>query len=130
MDVRQQQLGMNPSTASGRLVKDVLYKLVVQTGNNGCHRCGKQMTRETFSIEHKIPWLHSETPVDLYFDLENISFSHLTCNIRAARPRAKPLCGTNSSYASGCRCKECTQAMNEVSRKRYTPERRRKQYER
>jgi len=43
------------------------------------------MSRDTFSIEHKIPWLDSSDPVGLYFDLNNISFSHHSCNVRAAR---------------------------------------------
>ena len=82
---KESQLGMNPSTASGRLVKDVLYSLVVQTGQNNCHQCGLPMSRDTFSIEHKEPWLDSNDPVGLYFDLENISFSHHSCNVAAAR---------------------------------------------
>ena len=43
------------------------------------------MDRETFSIEHKTPWLDSGDPIGLYFDLDNISFSHLSCNCRASR---------------------------------------------
>lgn len=82
---KQQQLGMNPSTAAGRLVKDILYKFVVDTGQNACYHCGEQMSRETFSIEHKEPWLDSENPLGLYFDLENISYSHQSCNSGAAR---------------------------------------------
>ena len=82
---KQQQLGMNPSTAAGRLVKDILYKFVVDTGQNACYHCGSQMSRETFSIEHKEPWLDSDDPKGLYFDLDNISFSHQSCNSSAAR---------------------------------------------
>lgn len=85
---KQQQLGMNPSTASGKLVRDVLWKLVAQTEQDACCKCGEPMSRETFSIEHVTPWLDSEDPVGLYFDLENISFSHLRCNI--ADRRASP----------------------------------------
>jgi len=73
------QLGMNPSTASGRLIKDILFKFVIDAEYN-CYRCGEELTRETFSIEHKVPWLDSDNPVELFFDLDNISFSHHTCN--------------------------------------------------
>ena len=38
-DKKKMQLGMNPSTASNRLVKDVLWKLVQQTGQNTCCKC-------------------------------------------------------------------------------------------
>ena len=82
---KQNQLGMNPSTAANRLVKDVLFKLVCDTGRNVCHQCSEPMERETFSIEHKTPWLDSNDPLGLYFNLENISFSHRVCNIKAAR---------------------------------------------
>lgn len=88
MDKKQNLLGMNPSTASHRLVKDLLWKLIVETHRDTCHQCGKSMTRETFSIEHIKPWMLSENPVESYFDLENISFSHMSCNYAAAtRPK-------------------------------------------
>ena len=78
------QLGMNPSTASGRLVKDLLFNFIELSGNI-CYRCGKPMTRDTFSIEHKKAWLDSDDPVKLYFDIENITYSHISCNSSAAR---------------------------------------------
>lgn len=85
------QLGMNPSTASGRLVKDTLFRLAVEAGHK-CHHCGDELTRDTFSIEHINPWLDSENPVELYFDQDNIAFSHLTCNIKAGRRPTKGNC--------------------------------------
>ncbi|APD20252.1 HNH homing endonuclease [Acinetobacter phage AM24] len=85
MSKKLKQLGMSPSTAQGRLVKDLLWDFVVRTGQDKCHHCGELMCRETFSIEHKTPWLDSDTPKETYFDLSNISFSHLSCNCRAAR---------------------------------------------
>jgi len=81
---KAQQLGMNPSTASGRLVKDLLFKFVIDSGHK-CHRCGDDLTRDTFSIEHIKEWLDSDNPVGLYFDLSNIAFSHKTCNYAAKR---------------------------------------------
>ena len=82
---KQQQLGMNPSTASHKLVKDVLWSLIQETNKDICCKCKLKMTRENFSIEHVIPWLDSENPVGLFFDLTNIAFSHLKCNIAGAR---------------------------------------------
>ena len=92
IDKKKEQLGMNPSTASGRLVKDILWSFIVKNCQDTCCKCGNKMTRETFSIEHIKPWLDSDNPVDLYFDLDNISYSHLSCNIAAARrpePKSK-----------------------------------------
>lgn len=83
---KKEQLGMNPSTAAGRLRKNVLFSLVQRCGEDLCHQCGNKIeTPEELSIEHKTPWLDSEDPVRLFFDLDNISFSHLSCNAAAAR---------------------------------------------
>ena len=82
MNKKQLQLGMNPSTASGRLVKDLLFNLVKDTP---CFHCGQALTRDTFSIEHKVPWLDSDSPVELFFDIDNITYSHNVCNIKAGR---------------------------------------------
>lgn len=85
MSKKDDQLGMNYSTASGRLVKDLLWDFVKSSGKNNCYHCNLPMTREDFSIEHKTPWLDSENPKDLFFDISNISYSHLSCNCRASR---------------------------------------------
>lgn len=82
---KNQQLGMDYGTASHKLLKDVLFALVVEAGKNTCFHCGGEICRETMSIEHKMPWLHSPQPLQLFFDLNNIAFSHLACNVRAAR---------------------------------------------
>lgn len=123
------QLGMNPSTASGRLVKDILYALVLETGQNTCYHCGDPMTRETFSVEHKEPWLDSEEPAKMFFDLNNISFSHHACNMRAARRKQAP-CGVESRYNKGCRCDPCKKAKADAVKSRYTTEKRLATYHR
>lgn len=114
---KTQQLGMNPSTASGRLVKDLLWKYIVKCGDNKCHQCGEEMVRDNFSIEHKIPWLDSDDPQKFFFDIENISFSHHSCNIKAAR-RDRP------SKTE----EEKKQTKQENNRRNYTPEKRRDRY--
>lgn len=127
-DKKKLQLGMNPSTASHRLVKDVLWKLIQQTEQDSCCKCGEFMSREDFSIEHKTPWLDSEDPLGLYFDLENISFSHLRCNIADAR-KVKAVCGTETNYNRGCRCEPCNSARSERSTREYDPVKRKKIYD-
>jgi len=116
---RQQQLGMNPSTASHRLVKDILWKLIVQTKQDICCKCNQQMTRETFSIEHIVPWMDSENPLELYFNLDNISFSHLVCNIKSARR------GLNKKYFTE---NDRLEASRKSKRKYQTTEKRREHY--
>lgn len=127
---KHDQLGMNPSTASHRLIKDTLWRLVQQTGNDACHRCGLKMTRETFSVEHKEAWLDSDDPVGNYFDQDNIAFSHLTCNIKDARngPKIRFGCGTHQKYDRGCRCDPCLAAKSEYRAAKYCPTQRSQRY--
>lgn len=127
MSKKSQQLGMNPATASNRLTKDILFHLVVETGKNMCHQCGGEITRDNFSIEHITPWLDSQDPVGLFFDMKNISFSHLKCNISAARKEKSP-CGTHNSFNKGCRCEACVKAKAEHRKKYDTSDLRRKRY--
>ena len=129
-DKKTKQLGMNPSTASHRLVKDLLWKLIETTGQDACCKCGEPMSRETFSIEHVTPWLDSDDPVGLYFDLDNVGFSHLRCNIKDAKNGRKIVhgCGTPQAYDRGCRCKPCVEAKSNYRTERYCPEQRSERY--
>ena len=79
-----EQLGMNISTAQHRLRTDILFDFVTHYVKC-CYRCGGELKRDDFSIEHIEPWLHSEDPVGIFFDLDNITFSHLSCNYSNAR---------------------------------------------
>ena len=126
MDNKTAQLGMSPGKASHRLVKDILFKYVQESGEV-CFRCGQDLTREDFTIEHKTPWLHSEDPVFLFFDLENIAYSHSRCNSGAARKYLRP-CGYSATYNRGCRCEECKKASAASKRRSYTPEKRATKY--
>lgn len=122
------QLGMNRSTASNRLVKDLLYKFAVE--GTPCYRCGEELTRETFSIEHKEVWLDSDDPVGTFFDLDNISFSHKSCNSAAGRkPPRQTSHGTSAMYHRGqCRCDECRDYEVASKARNYSKEGRRKTY--
>lgn len=86
------QLGMPYGTACGRLRKRLLFHLAEQLGLTSCHRCGKTIDDVgEFSIDHKKPWLHASA--NLFWDLDNIAFSHLTCNARAGQKKGarKPM---------------------------------------
>ncbi len=124
---KSEQLGMAHGTAAGRLRKMVLWKYVTEAAANYCFQCGDIIDSiDELSIEHKEPWLDSDDPVGLYFDLNNIAFSHLTCNIKEANQRRigeirspTPDHGTYQRYRSKsfrCRCGECTRANTEYSR--------------
>lgn len=103
------QLGMPIGTASNRLRKSIIFKLLKDSGKNYCFQCSAEIENEKdLSIEHKIPYLDSDNPIDLFFDLDNIAFSHLSCNIGAARQTKTLAHPSQQAYKYGCRCKECT----------------------
>jgi HNH endonuclease len=83
-DKERAQLGIPFTTASLRLHRMIMFSLAQQCGRDDCFRCGKKIeTVEEFSIEHKISWL--DVSPELFWDLNNIDFSHLDCNRRAGR---------------------------------------------
>jgi hypothetical protein len=85
MDKKSSQLGMNISTAQGRLDKEILFALVKECKRDICYRCGRKIERaEDLSIDHKVAWLDKDPA--LFWDVKNnIAFSHKRCNYAAAR---------------------------------------------
>lgn len=82
---KRKQLGMPFGTANGRLKKMIFFSLVKETKKDMCFRCGKKIKNiKDLSVEHKKPWL--DESVDLFWDLNNIAFSHLKCNSKSKRP--------------------------------------------
>lgn len=120
MTKKKEQLGMSHSTASHRLIKDIIFGFICETGINKCFQCGEPMTRENYSIEHKVPWLDSENPVELFFNLSNISYSHLSCNVRASRDGRK--------LPDGEARRRELQRHVDYKKKNYSKEKRREQY--
>lgn len=110
---KSKQLGMPFGTANGRLRKKILFHLLQKSKENICFQCKNLIeTEEELSIEHKKPWLDKNT--ELFWDINNIAFSHLSCNAGAAKqtkPRKHP---SSRAYMRGCRCKEC----RDIERKR------------
>lgn len=115
---KKSQLGMDPGTAQNRLLKDILWNFIQKSGDITCCKCGDEMTRETFSIEHLHPWLDSHDPVGLFFDMQNIGFSHLKCNLAAARKNTP-------KYSA----EEAAERVRQSKRNYWTPERRKAHYE-
>jgi hypothetical protein len=107
---KHDQLGMPHGTAMAQLRKRVLFELLKRHGENICFQCGTVIeTVDELSIEHKIPWLDSSSPKELFFEIENIAFSHLHCNVGAARHRESEH-GDYNKYQKGCRCPDCRSA--------------------
>ena len=84
-DKKSEQLGMSYGKARNILNNEIMFMLVKKLGLNVCYRCGKKIkSSKDLSIEHMKSWLDSEDPKKLFFDLDNISFSHLSCNSAAS----------------------------------------------
>lgn len=87
---KHRQLGMGHGSARNILCRNLLFSMAEDLGRNSCYQCGKRIeTVEEFSIDHKTPWLHDPKAAELFFDLENIAFSHFKCNVGAARSARK-----------------------------------------
>ena len=113
--VKADQLGMPIGTAANRLRKLILFDLIREAGRNICFQCGEAIESDVdLSVEHKTPWLHSANPVETFFDLSNVGFSHRSCNsmVRRVPINLKP-CGTDAAYNRGCRCEACRSARAE-----------------
>src|SRR5687768_5824794 len=77
-------LGMPHGTAVARLKKQLLFSILKKHNENFCFRCGEEiLTADELTIDHKKPW--EGIDINLFWDLENISFSHPKCN----RPHRK-----------------------------------------
>ena len=83
-------LKMSHGKAVNQLRKMVLFKCIKKLGEDICFRCGEKIESiNDLSIEHKLPWQSSDDPIETFFDLENIAFSHLNCNISASDKTGK-----------------------------------------
>lgn len=104
---RKEQLGVYIGTAQRRLMKLLLFKYVKLAGENYCYRCMQEIkSAEELSMDHKKDWMDSIDPEYLFFNLDNITFSHFNCNSKTNRygKRKHP---SISAYRRGCRCDEC-----------------------
>lgn len=83
-DKKSLQLGMPFGNARTILVRTLMFTMIQQLGKDVCYRCKQRIERaEEFSIDHKEPW--QDVSTDLFWDINNIAFSHRGCNSRAAR---------------------------------------------
>lgn len=81
---RNELLGVPFTTADSRLKKSILFQLVKEAKKDICYRCENKIEKiESLSVEHKKPWLNSDNPKELFYNLDNIAFSHLRCNVVA-----------------------------------------------
>jgi hypothetical protein len=88
---KSELLGENFSTAAHKLRKSIMFDLIQKLELDSCYRCTLKIESiDALSIEHIESWQRSEDPVESFYSLENIAFSHLNCNVGAAyRPHKK-----------------------------------------
>lgn len=114
---KKEQLGIDPGTAANRLRKSVLFSFAKRLDLNFCYQCGCEIEDiHRFTMEHKTPWLDSEDPVRLFFDIDNIAFSHASCNYSASRGRLGKPCPSLTAYRKGCRCEGCLDVRKKYKR--------------
>jgi hypothetical protein len=84
-----QQLGMPVTRAAYKLTRLLMFSMAKRLGLDTCFRCGFKITQvKEFSIEHKKAWRDVDSK--LYWDLDNIAFSHFSCNAaNGKRPNRK-----------------------------------------
>lgn len=112
---QQMLLGDTFNACRGQLMKMIIFDLVKAVKLDTCYKCGEKIeSAGELSVEHTESWMDAENPREVFFDLEKIAFSHLSCNKR------KPaVCGTRSKYQKGCRCSECVKAESQYKSDRY-----------
>lgn len=89
---KRELLGMTFGRANGILRKSLLFSMAHKLGMGKCYVCTKIIKElDEFSIEHKKPWGTAKDPKEAFFDLDNVAFSHINCNVRDyANKRRKP----------------------------------------
>jgi hypothetical protein len=129
-------LGMPYGTASNRLRKILLFECLKRHSENVCFRCDQEILKvEELSIEHKKPWEGLDPK--LFWDLENVTFSHLGCN-RPLRPTSvqRIFPPEGAGWCAFCKsmkpigdmiqgnheCKSCKRIRNEEYKNRFRAE--------
>lgn len=94
-------LGMPYGTANNRLRKMIIFDLLKKSGKNLCARCGLVIEKiDHLSIEHIKPWEGIDP--NLFWDLDNVAFSHLSCNRPHTNSGGAPLRKTGPNGTSWC----------------------------
>ncbi len=102
---KSEQLGISFGSAVHQLRKSIMFHLLQKLGENICFVCSTPINRvDELSIEHKIPWQNNDTA--LFWDIDNIAFSHLRCNKTHSYPesiRRRRIGPEGTSYCVFCK---------------------------
>jgi len=98
----KKQLGMSYGTALHQLRKAILFRLAVAAKMDLCFRCGSRIESvQQFTVEHKRPW--EDKSADLFWDQENVAFSHARCNRPHYLTGARTALPPGKSWCSHCK---------------------------
>lgn len=96
------QLGMSGGKAYHKLRKKILFYYIKKAGNNICYRCEKKINDiDDFSIDHKKHWLNNN--IKLFWNIRNIAFSHLKCNLKSKNHSYKRDCIKGKFWCIKCK---------------------------
>ncbi len=84
LEIWKEQLGMDFGKANQQLFKMMVWKMATICGMDKCSHCKQPIEKPNdLSLEHKEPWRGIEgrpARPELFWDLDNIAFSHIWCN--------------------------------------------------
>lgn len=108
------KLGKSLGAAENELKKNLLFHFAKKLGLDVCYRCGKPiLTVVEFSVDHKKGWRFAKEPKAAFYDLDNIAFSHRSCNSTAHDPSHK------SDYTARPHVSKLTASQAREIRKRF-----------
>src|SRR5437868_6523848 len=82
----------NFSSACYKLKKNIMFGLAGQLGLLVCLRCKKVIECvKDFSVDNKEAWMCANDPIQSFYSLTNIAFSHTRCN-SAHKGALSPTC--------------------------------------
>jgi len=108
-------LGMPFGTACNRLRRMVMFSLLQRYRENVCFKCGKLILKaDDLTLEHKEAWQNVGS--SLFWNLDNIAFSHQLCNLRVGVVRREIVDGT--LWCSSCKHYLSVSCFHKESRQR------------
>ena len=91
----------------------IMYSLARKLSMLDCYRCKKEIDDiSDFTIDHKKGWVNVSPA--LFWDMNNIAFSHATCNFNAGKTIP---CPSLNHYRNGCRCDPCIHLKRKYDKK-------------
>lgn len=100
---REELLEMSLGKARNIMIKSLLFDLAGKCGLNNCYRCGGEIKNvDDFHIDHKESWINHPNGKKLYFDVNNLAFSHGWCNVAEGGKTQRKIGPEGTSWCHSC----------------------------